>query len=171
MYPVWFNLPLLSIRQRRTYKYIFLGGLLVLVFGKGYKYLPSLSELFQQYHSNLTKWGGARTVQCIANWPMNLSAMGRSQKTWGGYNDSNIWFEHTQIMLGLGSDDIDLMKWLCASPVGSVGYERFLPRFAAIKYIICNIVLCVLNLCKPGWNRRTRIKPPTCRKELTNFIT
>ena len=105
--------------------------------------------MFQQYHSNLTKWGGARTVQCIAKWPMNLSAMGRSQKTWGGYNDSNIWFEHTQIMLGLGSDDIDLMKWLCASPVGSVGYERFLPRFAAIKYIICNIVLCVLNLCKP----------------------
>jgi hypothetical protein len=95
------------------------------------------------------KWGGARTVQYITNWPMNLSAMRRSQKTWGGYNDSNIWFEHTHLMLGLGSDDIDLMKWLCVSPVGSVGDERFLPRFAAIKYIICNIVLCVLNLCKP----------------------
>ena len=52
-------------------------------------------------------------------------------------------------MLGLGSDDIVLMKWLCVSPVGPVGDERFLPRFAAIKYIICNIVLCVLNLCKP----------------------
>jgi len=52
-------------------------------------------------------------------------------------------------MLGFGSDDIDLMRWLCVSPVGSVGDERFLLRFTAINYVICNIVLCVLNVCKP----------------------
>ena len=37
--------------------------------------------------------------------------------------------------------------------------------------VVCSVFICLFACFIDGGNRRIRIKPPTCRKSLTNFIT